>query len=147
MSINWLDIVILVILSAVTYWGWKAGLTGEVFRFLGVMAALFCAFRFTHGLADELYGWVKVPIVFLRLFSFVLIMTLGYIFVQVMKLAMQKHEKSTNVYDCIEHFGGAGVALLKGSIAIFVLLVLLGSLPSQKLSGQIKRIAHIWLRG
>ncbi|OED34659.1 hypothetical protein AB834_06155 [PVC group bacterium (ex Bugula neritina AB1)] len=138
MAIHWLDGFILFILFCTIYWGWKEGLTGEVFRFLSVVAALFFAFKFTHVLSSEIATFVRLPYFFLKLFSFFVILIFTYVLVQGVKLATQKYGESTNFYDRLERYGGLCVGFLKGMIVVFMFLALLGTLESPKLSAHIK---------
>lgn len=138
MDVNWLDVVIALILLCTLYWGWQDGLTGEVFRFLGALVAVVCAFKMTHAVANKVYAMVPIPMVFLRLTSFFVICVLVFALVQTFKLATQKYGERMTLYDRIEKLGGACVGLLKGLLAVSFLVIILASMPFESLRSQVK---------
>lgn len=139
MSINWIDIIIFFVLIMSVYWGWKGGITGEMFCFLGIVLALFFAFRLTHPLADWFDEFLAVPLSVLRIACFVGISALVYFGVQMVKMSIQKMGETLPVYDSIERFGGAGIGFVKGSLLVFLVLLVLMSMPMEPVHQQIKQ--------
>lgn len=140
MSVNWIDVFIILILVFMMYWGYRDGLTAGIFRFIGVIGALFCAFRFMHPLANYLSFGASLSIIFLKLGAFIILFLATYSSVQICKIVLQKYGKATSVYGRV---GGVGIGLLKGVLLVFGLLLLLASFPLQSLERQIKKDTFI----
>jgi len=75
---NWIDIFIVIIAIRICYVSLKSGFTVELFKFLGVVLAIYLSLHYYSDLADFIGARIKkVPVGFLHLFAFVTLAIVG----------------------------------------------------------------------
>lgn len=79
---NWVDILVVIILFRISYIAVKNGLPGELFKFLGVLSAIYLSLHYYTVLSDffrNSLGVKSLPLEFLDFLSFIVLAILGYL--------------------------------------------------------------------
>ncbi|MBT4511046.1 MAG: CvpA family protein [Chloroflexi bacterium] len=108
---NWLDIVILVILTVFTFLGLKRGLIQAVVPLFGLILAIFLAGRLQDSLADSL-GFIDNQSV-ANIMAFALILGVVFVVVCVIAMVIQK-AVSITFLGWLDRQGGATLGFIVG---------------------------------
>ena len=132
-QINWVDIFVLILLIRATYVGLRCGLLGEIFKTLGIIAALFVSIRYHSNLAQFLtqqvfFSKLSLPVnqgisFACLLLAVMLIFKLGWFIAQsIMQLKLK-------VAGSVEKIGGVICGFIRGGIVASLILFALNLLP------------------
>ena len=121
---NWLDIIILIVVAGVTFYGLKTGLIKALLSFAGLIVGVILAGRFYTDLAGRL--------TFISQDSIAEAVAFGIIIIVVMVIAavvanLLKWITKLVMLSWINHLGGAAFGLLMGAIFCGALLTLWGN--------------------
>ena len=76
---NWLDIVIILLVTIPTFFGYRKGFLRKLFGLLGLLVGFFLAVRFYTPVFELLSKVIKWDPVMMKVVSFLLIMTAVYL--------------------------------------------------------------------
>ncbi|MDR6226524.1 CvpA family protein [Desmospora profundinema] len=144
---SWMDVVIVLLLIGALLQGYRKGLIKEASALLGVIVALYLAWRFSSELSESLAGviplpeslsggvWGLLPLeqAIYTLLAFVLIFVVVRILLSVVASVLTQLFR-VPVLAQINGVGGAVLGLLKVLLVILVVVNLLATLPWE--SGQ-----------
>jgi uncharacterized membrane protein required for colicin V production len=136
-SINWLDLIILVLILRTVYIGAKLGLTAELFNFFGVLVGLVCAVVWYSRTADVLVMNFKLPVWLSQFLCFIIIAQFVRL---IFKYGMALLLKILNVQFVpqIERIGGGIIGLGRGVILSGIIIVAIGLIPNDYLKESIE---------
>ncbi|MEI7999349.1 MAG: CvpA family protein [Candidatus Omnitrophota bacterium] len=126
LSINWIDVVMLVLFIRIVFIGVKTGFVTELFKLFGILCALFVGLNYYVFLAAFLAKKAHISLNFLEFLFFVLLVSLMVLAVKFFRdgfLMLFKFEASHERFDQ----WGAGVLSIFRALLI-VSLVLYGAL-------------------
>jgi len=132
---NWLDIVVILVIVALTLAAYSAGLIREVVTFFAVVIGVVVASLLYERLARDVLVFnddegAAEAVSFLMLFGAV------YLFGQIGAYVL-KTGAALLMLGPLDHFGGAVFGFVKGIIVVQVLLVIFASYPSLDLDGAV----------
>ncbi len=117
---NWLDIVIVLIVTLPTFFGYRKGFLRKLFGIIGIAAGFFLAVRFYSNVFDLLSKVIKGNPVLAKVLSFVLILTAVYLLFLWIATFMSNMNSGTKIVDKI---AGAITGFIQGLIISSILLV------------------------
>ncbi len=134
---NWLDIVVIVVLVAITLAAYSAGLIREVITLIAVIVGIAVAGALYDDLAKDVIVFegnesVAEAISFLILFGAVYL--LGQIGAYMMKTGA-----ALLMLGPMDHMGGAVFGFIKGIFVVQALLITFAAYPSLGLDGEIRK--------
>jgi len=122
---NWIDLLCITLLVLGCYFGFKKGFTFEVFRFAGIITAMFLALHNYRSLAKILDRYCCLPSIIAKIISFLILVILIVIIFKVASVFVQKIIQVT-VIKKLDKIGGLILGLLR--YLIITSLVLIGCL-------------------
>ncbi|PTM58153.1 CvpA family protein [Desmospora activa] len=139
---NWMDFIIVLLLVGALIQGYRKGLIKEAFSLLGVIVALYLAWKFSGALAESLAGIIPLPDSFSEgllgllpieqalytLLAFFLIFVIVRILLRFLSAALAQLVKIP-VLAQVNGVGGAALGFLKAFLIILVTVNLLALLP------------------
>lgn len=135
-TINWLDVVVLILLGRGLFLGIRNGLTAELFRFIGTALSLTLAIHWYSQIAEILIANFGLPAWLSQFLCFLIIAHLvGVIFKYGVILLL----KMLNIQFMppLERPGGALVGLTRAIIVSGILILMLSLLPSDYMNESI----------
>jgi membrane protein required for colicin V production len=117
---NWLDIVIVLIVTLSAFFGYRKGFVRKIFGIIGILAGFFIAVRFYGNVFDLLSKFIKSDPLFVKALSFLLILTIVYLIFLWIATFMASMSSGTKIADKI---AGAITGFIQGLIIASVLLV------------------------
>jgi len=129
---NWLDIVIIVIVTLPTFLGYRKGFLRKLLGIVGILGGFLLAVRFYQPLADLLTKYLSADASVAKILSYLIIIAIMYGLAVWAATFMANINSGTKSVDKI---AGAITGLLQGLIISSILLVNLTSLdlPQQKI--------------
>ncbi|MDD5504017.1 MAG: CvpA family protein [Candidatus Omnitrophica bacterium] len=136
-SINWLDIIVLIVTLRAVYMGVKLGLTAELFNFFGILASLICGVMWYSRTADVLVMNFKLPVWLSQFLCFIVIVQLIRL---IFKYGFALLLKIMNVQFIpqLERLGGGVIGFGRGVILSGMIVAALGLIPSDYLKDAIE---------
>jgi len=136
-SINWLDIVLLIIILRSVYIGVKLGLTAELFNFFGVLVSLICAIVWYSRTADVLVINFKLPVWLSQFLCFIIIAQFVRL---IFKYGLALLLKILNVQFVpqLERIGGGVIGFGRGVILSGIIILAIGLIPNAYLRESIE---------
>lgn len=133
---NWLDVVVVIILIAITFAAYSAGLIREVITLVASIAGIIVAGQLYDNLAKDVLVFINnedaaEAVSFLSLFGAVWL--LGQIGAYVLKTGA-----ALLMLGPLDHLGGAAFGFVKGLIVVQVLLITFAAYPSLDLDGSVR---------
>lgn len=126
---NWIDIVVVAIFIRIVYTSYKNGIWAELFRFFGIIVAIYLSLHYysswAKGICDKL-NYPDVQIKFFELFTFALPALLAYISFYIFRTASSKFV-NVEFIPKLSSWGGVIVGILRGffSISLFLYFLLI----------------------
>ncbi len=130
-QINWVDIFVLILLIRTSYVGLRCGLLGEIFKILGIIAALFVSIRYYSNLAQFLTTQVffsKLSLPVNRGISFVCLL-LAVMLIFKLGRFIARFIMQLEVADPLKRMGGVICGFIRGGIIASLILFALNLLP------------------
>ena len=124
---NYIDIIILVVLAAFGFGGWRKGLITEAATLLGLGIGLYGAFHFSDFTANKLLEIVEINPKYLNVISFIVTFIVLAILVNILGRLISKVVKSINL-GFIDRLGGLVLGFAKGLLICSLLVMLLNTL-------------------
>ena len=136
-SINWLDVVVLVIILRAVYIGVKLGLTAELFNFFGVLVSLVCVVLWYSRTADVLVINFKLPVWLSQFLCFIIIAQFVRL---IFKYGLALLLKILNVQFVpqLERIGGGVIGFGRGVILSGIIILAVGLIPNNYLKESIE---------
>lgn len=126
---NWIDILIIVIFVRICFVSLKTGFLVEIFKFLGMILAIYCSLHYYTFLSDFMakgLGIKNTPLEFLDFISAVILAALSYLFFLGIRVGFERFIKMETTPN-ISRAGGLvlGIArsFLLGSLIVFLLVI------------------------
>jgi len=137
MEINWVDLGIYLILGFSLFKGYRTGLVRQLLGVIGMFAAVYLALTCYQEFGRILRGFLALnqqiaDIVGFGIILFVVFGALnliGLILSQILGVLFLKP---------VDRIGGVGLALLKASILIYILLLIIGSIPIEEIHTELQ---------
>jgi membrane protein required for colicin V production len=117
---NWLDIVLVLLVTLPTFFGYRKGFLRKLFGLLGIAAGFFLAVRFYSAIFDLLSKVIKGNPILAKVLSFLLILTAVYLLFLWIATFMSNMNSGTKIADKI---AGAITGFIQGLIISSILLV------------------------
>jgi membrane protein required for colicin V production len=117
---NWLDIVLVLLVTLPTFFGYRKGFLRKLFGLLGIAAGFFLAVRFYSTIFDLLSKVIKGNPILAKVLSFLLILTAVYLLFLWVAASMSNMNSGTKIADKI---AGAITGFIQGLIISSILLV------------------------
>ena len=136
--VNWVDLLAVIIMLRTIYISFKDGLSHEIFPLFGSILKLVLSLHFYNKLGSMLYS--KAPIIpesIFNLVSFLAIVLIAGLALKFLKVLVDAIIKVT-WHPLIEKFGGLLVGILRGVIAVSMVLIFLALVPLSYLQWSIK---------
>lgn len=127
MSMNYLDIIILVLMFIFGIGGWRKGIIIEVTTLLALGLGLYGAFHFSDFTAAHLVKWVEISPKYLNLVSFIVTFIVVALVVNVVGRLVSSLVKNLNL-GFIDRLGGFVLGIAKGVLLCSLLVMLLNVL-------------------
>lgn len=124
---NYIDIVILVLMAAFGFGGWRKGIITEAATLLGLGIGLYGAFHFSDFTADKLVQWFEINPKYLNVIAFVVTFIVLAILVNLLGRLIARLVKTINL-GFIDRIGGFLFGLAKGLLICSLLVMLLNTL-------------------
>ena len=136
-SINWLDVVVLILILRSVYIGVKLGLTAELFNFFGILVSLVCAVAWYSRMADVLVINFKLPVWLSQFLCFIIIVQFIRL---IFKYALALLLKMLNVQFIpqLERIGGGVIGFVRGVILSGIIILAIGLIPNHYLKESIE---------
>ncbi|MBN2830754.1 MAG: CvpA family protein [Candidatus Omnitrophica bacterium] len=138
-NFNWLDICILIIIFRVLYIAIKNGFTAELFKFFGIICAIYLSMHYYTAITDFIRGKIpveeKMPLEFLDFLIFLILALTGNFLFVLLRNAVNnliKIEAVSTLNKWGGLFLGALRSVLLASIIVFALTI--SSIPYFKQS-------------
>ncbi len=125
---NWIDLICLTLLFIGGYFGFKKGFIYQIFRFAGIIAAMFLALHTYGTIARLMCKYCFLPLSAAKILSFLIIVITVIILARIAAVAVQKAVKVTIVKN-LDKAGGLILGLLRYSIIISLVLMGLLFIP------------------
>ena len=135
--INWVDIIVITLLIRSSYIGWRRGLIGEIFAFLGIIAALFISIYYYNKLAQFLSAHSFLTLAVAGVISFLGLVILTLIAFKLLNKALQVIVK-IRLKGAFERAGGLILGFSQGCILSSLLVLALVLLPSSYAQNSVK---------
>jgi len=138
-QLNWLDVCILLIIIRVIYIAIKGGFTTELFKFLGVICAIYLSMHYNVVLADFIRGKTpveeKVPLAFLDFLVFLALAVSGNFIFVLLRNAVNNLIKIEAV-STLNKWGGLVLGGFRSVLLVSLLLfaLVISSIPYLKKS-------------
>lgn len=150
---NILDFVIMLFLAASVWSGWRRGFVLQVFRLIGLIAALFVAFRFSPDLAKVIHEIIPFPAsgdtgFWMSLFSVDALVSRIVAFILLFvgtRLAVRFVSRMLNrvmgvpVLNVVNRLAGASLALVQLLVILFIVISVLEFIPGPKLQALLQQ--------
>jgi hypothetical protein len=136
-SINWLDIVLLVLILRGIYIGVKLGLTAELFNFFGILVSLILAVLWYSRTADVLVVNFKLPVWLSQFLCFIIIAQLIR-FIFKYGLALLLKILNVQFIPQLERIGGGIIGFGRGIILSGIIILAIGLIPNNYLRESIE---------
>ncbi|MBU1726688.1 MAG: CvpA family protein [Candidatus Omnitrophica bacterium] len=123
-QINWLDIIIVLFLLRIGIVALKTGLPSELFKILGIIAAIYLSFQYYPKLSGYILGqgvFKKLDPDLVQFFSFVALAICGYIFFVFIRLFTCRFFKTEAAPD-LSKWGGLVLGMVRGALLISLVL-------------------------
>ena len=126
---NWLDILIILIFIRICFVSLKTGFLVEIFKFLGIVTAVYCSLHYYTTLSDFLQarlGLKTIPLEFLDFVSAILLALLGCLLFFAVRVGFERIIKMETTPKISQAGGlllGLGRALLLVSLVTFFLAI------------------------
>lgn len=117
---NWLDVILLVLLTLSVLGGWKSGLVRSVFGWVALIVGIVLASHFYHPLSESVFGRLFQPGV-ASVLSFIVIFAVVVVIVGILASWLDRLV-TASILSWINKFGGAVFGLLTGCIFCGALL-------------------------
>lgn len=128
-QVNWLDIFVLIILIRICYVSVKSGFPVELFKFSGLILAVFLSLHYytrLSALVSVSLGLKNVSLVFLSLLSFVFLASIALLIVSLLRKLFFKLVKIEAVSN-LNKWGGLVIGIVRAflfaSLIIFVFVM------------------------
>lgn len=135
--INWLDILIAILLIRASYIGYSKGLSVEVFKLIGTLAALVAALGYYSKLSDIIELRSFLPTEAADGISFGAIVVASLFIFMLIRMLLEKVIK-LQFPSTIESFAGSFFGLARGIAITSLILIFLNFLPSDYLKRSIE---------
>ena len=119
---NWLDVILLVLLTLSVLGGWKSGLVRSVFGWVALIVGIVLASHFYHPLSESVFGRLFQPGV-ASVLSFIVIFAVVVVIVGILATWLDKLV-TASILNWINKLGGAVFGLLTGCIFLGALLAI-----------------------
>lgn len=126
---NWVDFLVVIILFRICYIGAKSGFSLELFKFLGILSAIYLSLHYYTMLSDFFRNRIAVkslPLEFLDFLSFIVLAILGYlVFVSLRSVFYRfiKMEATPKLNKGGGFILGIGRGFLVAGLIIFMLVI------------------------
>lgn len=134
--INWIDILFIIVLIRTTYIGFRKGLGLEIFKFLGMIAALILSFHYFERVGRYITNHSFLPESISNFFAFttlIIIVIFGFKLIGLLVRSFMKIEFAQPM----EKAGGALLGMGRGVVIGSIMLFVLVNLPSDYLRASI----------
>ncbi len=130
-KLNWVDLVILIIFLRVVWIGIRAGLSIELFKFLGTISAAYIALHYFTLLSDSLkhilpFTIKTAPIEFIDFLSFIILVIISYLIFAALRMLFYRFLKMEAV-PALSRWSGLILGILRGvlltSLIAFMLVI------------------------
>jgi uncharacterized membrane protein required for colicin V production len=126
-QINWIDILIVIILSKICYTAFRTGLKIEIFKLLGTLASVYLALHYYTNISDNFRGPnQKLPLEFMDFLSFIVLLIVGYLVFFSLRLLFFlfiKIEAEPNINKWVGLVLGIARGFLTASLIAFLLMI------------------------
>lgn len=126
---NFLDIIILILLLRICYIAFKTGIVVEVFKLLGVIAAIYAASHYYTPISDffrQRYLQQSIPLEFIDFLVFVSLVLLSYACFILLRITFYKFAKMEAVPN-LNKYGGLVLGLVRwfftAALVIYILMI------------------------
>lgn len=140
--VNWADCLIIVLLIRCWYVGLKKGLFGEIFRSLGIIAALILSLYNCGRLGNFLSDHSFLPLLYSGLLSFIALFIFVLFIFRLLRFVTEKLMK-VEFGPRLNGVGGALLGLARGTVIGGVILLGLSWLPSREISETINQRSYL----
>lgn len=127
-QLNWVDILFIIVLIRIGYAAVRSGFLTELFKTLGTILAVYLSLHYCTALSDYLldFSFFKVmPLEFLDLLSYLILVILGYLVFVVMRIAILHFIKMEAVPK-LDRWGAFILSIFRGvllnSLIVFALM-------------------------
>jgi len=120
---NLVDLIIVVIIAAAIYRGFKRGFIKEFLGFVGLLVSLILAVRYMSDLATVLFG-LGLPPKLTTVVAFVIIFVPVMLFFRWLAQKFNVLSKFSFTLGSIDRLAGMGFGLIKGAILVSIITVL-----------------------
>ena len=127
-SINWIDITIIIILIIALVQGIRTGLIRSIFNVAGVAAGIFLAMMYYAPLGSFILDYIGLPQIAVEVFSFIVIFSVTAVLVNIVGTIFHA-VTGFSLIRVADKVGGSSIGLVIGLTIIGIALILLTSFP------------------
>lgn len=136
-SLNWVDFLVVILLFRSTYIGLKKGVWIEIFKFLGILTALFFGLSFYEKIGSWIAARTVFPESFAKFFVFIVILAAIIFTFKIIRHLSQLIVK-IEVKKEVDSVGGALLGLFRGIVVCSLILVSLVLIPNNYIKNGVK---------
>lgn len=120
---NWVDIVIIGMVLTTVYKGSRKGFIIEVFKVLGVLAAIYVSLHYFSRASDRLLGLLPgLGVIFTDFFCFLVLSIAGYLAITAIRSAFCRLIKMEAISG-LDKWGGFALGFLRGILLASMLII------------------------
>ncbi|ADO76975.1 CvpA family protein [Halanaerobium praevalens] len=132
-TINFLDLIILVIFLFFGYNGFKRGFIDQTSTILGLLAALFVAVRQYEYFTQFIAPYLDLSISLLQFIAFAIIFIVVNIIIHILGITFKKIVDAIFLQP-VDHAAGFLIGILKAGIIVYLLILILAQIPYHKIN-------------
>lgn len=141
-TVNWIDLLVVILLVRSGYVGFTKGLSWELFRLVGCVAAALISVYYYENVAQLASDYVSALYPFSKLISFtglylIIFLIFKFINALIAKLVL------IEIFSTLEHLGGFLLGLVRGSIILSLLLISLLYVPIPYFEKSVRERSYI----
>jgi membrane protein required for colicin V production len=128
---NWLDIFVVIIILRIGYIANKNGFSGELFKFLGTVLAIYLSLHYYIIFSDYIgsrIGVNNIPLEYLTSGLFIILAILGYIIFAILRKVFYRFIKMEAVPN-LDRWGGLLLGLARGILVASLIMFILVTSP------------------
>lgn len=133
-SLTLLDIIITVVFLYFIINGYNKGFIDQTSTILGLLIALYMAIKYYSYFQGYLAPYLEVSQPMLQFISFAVIFVVFNIVIHILGV-VAKNILNLLFLNSIDHIVGAALGLIKGTVLIYLMIMILDQVPYQDVSG------------
>lgn len=137
-SINWIDVLVVILILRISYVGFRNGLSHEIFPFSSAIIISIIGLNYYHKIGSYISSnLVKMPIALSDFLSFlILILATGFI-LKLVRVVLDNIIK-VEWHPLVERLGGALLAMLRAVVVTSLVLITIALMPFSYLQWSIR---------